>query len=158
MLLSEVFLKLGEDHFGVLVRGVSMGKLRTYQRFESFKVHAHLGKLNTETLRKAIPRLWIRLGEGDQDLAADLAQAILLSHLDLILAVLEFLGIPNDNGFFAKDVDASAHLTPGWQQRVYDQFHAAYPAPVLLLYINHLASELDASAECFLEPGEKEDI
>jgi hypothetical protein len=155
MLLSEVFQKLGDDNFGVLVRGVSMGKLRTYQTYESFKVHAHLGKLNTETLRKAIPRLWARLGEGDQDLAEALASAILLSHLDLILAVLEFLGIPNENGFFSKDIDASAYLTPGWQQRVYDKFHGAFAEPSLLLYINHLASELDKNAECFLPPAAK---
>jgi hypothetical protein len=150
MVLAEVFQKLGEENFAGAVRGISMGKLRTYQMFESFKVRAHLGKHNTEALRKSVPRFWARLGEGDEEFAKDLAQVVLLSHLDLILAVLEILGIPNDNGFFAKDLDASAYLSPGWQQRVYERFHGAFPEPALLLYINHLASELDKTAECFL--------
>ena len=150
MLLSEVFLKLGADSFGALVRGISMGKLRTYQRYDSFKAGARLGKLNTESLRKAIPRFWGRLAEHDEEFAENLAQSILLSHLDLIQAVLGFLEIPNEDGFFAKDVDASARLTPGWQQRVHDKFHGAFPEAALLFYINHLAWELDRKAECFL--------
>ena len=150
MLLSEVFLTLGEENFASFVRGVSMGKLRTYQMFESFRTRARVHKLNTEILRKAIPRFWARLADKDEELAKDLAQVVLLSHLDLILAVLEFLGIPNENGFFAKDLDASAQLTPGWQQRVYDQFHGKFAEPPLLLYINHLACELDKTAGCFL--------
>lgn len=127
-----------------------MGKLRTYQMYESFKTRARLHKLNSENLRKAIPRFWARIGEKDEEFAKELAQVFLLSHLDLIQAVLEFLGIPNENGFFAKNLDASAWLTPGWQQRVYEKFHGQYPEPALLLYINHLAWELDKPAECFL--------
>ena len=110
MLLSEIFLKLGEDDFSALVRGVSMGKLRTYQMFESFKTRARLTKLNAEALRKAIPRFWARLAEHDEEFAKDMAQVILLSHLDLIGAVLDFLAIPNNGGFFDKDLDATAHL------------------------------------------------
>ena len=49
----------------------------------------------------------------------------------------------------AKDLDASAHLTPGWQQRVHEKFHGAFPEPALLLYINHLAWELDKTAARF---------
>ena len=150
MLLSEVFLKLGEDNFGAFVRGVSMGKLRTYQMYKSFQVSARLGKLNTETLRKAVPRFWTRLSEGDEDFARELAQVILLSHFDLIGAVLEFLEIPNTNGFFAKDLDASKCLTPGWQQRVYEKFKSAYPEPVLRFYINHMAWELVKEPELFV--------
>jgi len=149
MVLSEVFLELGEENFAALARGISMGKLRTYQMYRSFQTSARLGKLNTETLRKAIPRFWARLAERDDDFARELAQVILLSHLDLIGAVLEFLQIPNENGFFAKDLDASKFLTPGWQQRVYEKFHGAFPEPALLLYINHLAWELDKTAACF---------
>ena len=153
MLLSEAFLNLGPESFGSLVRGISMGKLRTYQMFESFKVRARLGKLNTETLRKAIPRLQSRLEEKDEELAKDLAQAILLSHLNMILEVLEFLGIPNQNGFFDKGLDASPYLTSGWQGRVWKQFQDKYPAPALLLYINHLAWELDKQASCYQLPA-----
>jgi hypothetical protein len=150
MLLSEVFSKLGQDNFASFVRGISMGKLKTYQMYESFKTRGHLHKLNAENLRKATPRFWARIAEKDEEFAKDLAQVFLLSHLELILAVLEFLGIPNENGFFAKGLDASQHLTPGWQQRVYDQFHGKFPESALLLYINHLAWELDKPAECFL--------
>lgn len=153
MLLSEVFLKLGEVNFGAFVRGVSMGKLRTYQMYKSFQVSARLTKLNAEMLRKAVPRFWTRLSEGDDGFARELAQVILLSHLDLIGAVLGFLEIPNDNGFFAKDLDASKYLTPGWQQRVYEKFQGSFPEPALLLYINHLAWELDKTAVYFEKPG-----
>ncbi len=48
-----------------------------------------------------------------------------------------------------KDLDASAHLTPGWQQRVHEEFHGAFPEPALLLYINHFAWELDKTAARF---------
>jgi hypothetical protein len=118
--------------------------------YESFKTRSRLHKLNAENLRKATPRFWARIGEKDEEFAKDLAQVFLLSHLDLILAVLEFLGIPNENGFFAKGLDASPYLTAGWQQRVYDQFHGKFPEPALLLYINHLAWELEKPAECFV--------
>ena len=53
MQLSEVYLKLGESGFGQLIRGISIGKLKTFQVYEPFKVRAHLAKLNTESLRKA---------------------------------------------------------------------------------------------------------
>ena len=36
----------------------------------------------------------------------------------MMRAVLDFLGIPNEDGFFAKDLDAPKYLTEGWQQRV----------------------------------------
>ena len=121
--------------------------------YKSFQVSARLGKLNAETLRKAVPRFWTRLSEGDEDFARELAQVILLSHFDLIGAVLEFLEIPNTNGFFDKDLDASKHLTPGWQERVYEKFHDSFPEPALLLYINHLAWELDKTAVYFAKPG-----
>jgi hypothetical protein len=150
MLLSEAFLKLSSEEFTSLVRGISIGKLKTYQMYEAFKTGARLAKLNTENLRNAIPRFRARLEQKDDEFAKDLAQAMLLTHMDLILAVLEFLGIPNQNGFFAKDLDATQWLTPGWQKRVHDQFHGQFPEPALLLYINHLAWELDKPAGCFV--------
>src|SRR5262245_15102895 len=103
MHISDVYVGLGLEAFGQLIRGISIGKLRTYQIYEGFKVRAHLQKLNTEILRKAVPKFWARIGEGDEVFAKDLAQAILVSHLDMIGSVLDFLGVPHDNGFFAKD-------------------------------------------------------
>jgi hypothetical protein len=149
MSVSEVFQQLGEENFLQLLRGISMGKLRTYQLFESFKTRAHLGKLSTETLRKAAPRLWLRISQQEDELAREVAQAVLICHMDLVRGVLDFLGIPNEDGFFAKDIDASPYLTPGWQARVYEKFHGAFPEPALLLYINHLAWELDKQAGFF---------
>src|SRR5947209_7784320 len=102
MQISDVYLGLGQDAFEQLIRGISIGKLKTYQMYEGFKVRAHLHKLNTETLRRAIPKLWERVGARDEDLGKDLAQAVLVSHLDMITAVLDFLTIPHENGFFAK--------------------------------------------------------
>lgn len=150
MQLSDVFLRLGEENFSALIGRVSIGKLKTYQLYESFKTRAHLGKLNTESLRKAIPRFWGRISQKDEEFTKEVAQAILVSHLDVMRAVLDFLAIPNEDGFFAKDLDASKYLTEGWQQRVYEKFRGVYPEPVLLLHINHLAWELDKNPELFV--------
>jgi len=149
MQLCDVYRKLGEEGFTQLVRGISMGKLKTYQLFDAFKTRTHMVKLNTEHLRKAAPRLWARINEGDEDFAKDFAQAVLVSHLDLIAAVLDFLGIPNQSGFFEKDLQASQYLTEGWAERTFEQFRGSYPEPLLLFYLNHLAWELKGAEEPF---------
>ncbi|HOK46111.1 MAG TPA: hypothetical protein PLA43_13515 [Bryobacteraceae bacterium] len=149
MELSQVFLSLGEDVFAELVRQISIGKLKTYQLYETLKTRAHLAKLNTESLRKGIPRFWARLQQGDEEFAKDLAQAVLIAHLDMIREVLDFLGIPNQDGFFDKNLDADKYLTEGWQERVYQEFRGKYSEPVLRLYINHLAWELSKTSEVF---------
>jgi len=149
MQLSEAFLALDEEAFARLVRSISIGKLRTYQLYEGLKTRARLPKINTENLRKAAPRLWARLAAGEEDLAKELGQAVLVSQLDMLQAVLDFLGIPNQNGFFEKNLDAAPYLTDGWQQRVWEKFRGQYPEPALLLYVNHLAWELAKQAEVF---------
>lgn len=149
MQLSEAFLKQGEEGFQQLLRSISMGKLKSFQLFERLKLRLHLQKLNTESLRKAAPRLMARLREHDAELATDLSQAILVSHLDLIVNVLNFLGVPHEEGFFAKDIDPAPYLTEGWQARVFEQFKDTYPAPLLTFYINHLALELTKTQELF---------
>ena len=60
----------------------------------------------------------------------------------MIVAVLNFLGIPHEDGFFAKDLDAKPHLTEGWQERVHEKFKDVYPEPLLRFYTAHLAWEL----------------
>ena len=152
MQISDVYLGMGEESFGQLIRSISIGKLRTYQIYEGFKVRARLAKLNTEGLRKAVPRLWARISEPDEDFAKDLAQAILVSHIDMISAVLDFLGVPHENGFFAKDMDAKPYFTEGWEERVSGKFQGVYPEPILSLYINHLRWELLDAAE-FCRPA-----
>jgi len=153
MQLSEVYLALGESGFGQLIRGISIGKLKTFQVYEPFKVRAHLAKLNTESLRKATSRFWARLSEHDEDFARDLGQAVLVSHLDMITAVLDFLGIANEGGFFAKDVDAKPYLTENWEGRVFEKFRGVYSEPLLLFYINHLAWELMEAPTPFAPAG-----
>jgi hypothetical protein len=150
MQLSEVFLSLGEGTFADLTRQISIGKLKTYQLYEPLKTRARLVKLNTESLRKATPRFWTRLGERDEDFARDLAQAVLVSHLQMLVDVLNFLGIPNQDGFFDKSLDPAKYLTDGWQGRVFEQFRDKYPPPVLRLYINHLAWELEKEPAMFV--------
>ncbi len=150
MQLSDVFLQLGEERLRQLVRGISIGKLRTYQLYDRFKTRTHLPKVNTENLRKAVPRFMVRLGAGDQEFATDLSQAILIAHLDMIQAVLNHIGLPNQEGFFDKDVDAKAYLTDGWQTRVWEQFRATYDPALLLFYINHLDVELGGAQQAFL--------
>jgi len=149
MQLSEVYLGLGLDAFSQLVRSISIGKLKTYQIYEGFKVRAHLHKVNTEILRKAVPRFWARVGEHDEDFARDLAQSVLVSHLDMITAVLDFLGVPHENGFFAKDLDAHRYFTDGWEQRVLDKFRTTFSENVLIFYINHLRWELLSAADVY---------
>jgi hypothetical protein len=141
MHISDVYRGVGADGFAQLVRGISIGKLKTYQIYEGFKVRAHMHKLNTETLRKAAPRLWERV-LGEEDFAKDMAQSILVSHLDMITAMLDFLAVPHENGFFAKDMDPKPYFTEGWEGRVYEKFHGSYPATLLLFYMNHLRWEL----------------
>ena len=149
MQLCDVFLELGEDRFSQLVGAISIGRLKTFQLYERFKTRSHLAKLNVETLRKAAPRLWSRLKDRNDDYATDLAQAVLVSHLDMIVEVLNFLTIPHDDGFFAKDLDAKPYLTEGWEARVFDRFHENYPEGLLLFYINHLGWELLGAEKCF---------
>src|SRR5215475_2888826 len=119
MQISEVYLGLGAEAFGQLIRTVSIGKLRTYQIYEGLKIRARLQKLNTESLRKAVPRFWERITSGDEDFGKDLAQAVLVSHLELVTATLDFLGVPHENGFFSKDMDPKPYFTDGWETKVY---------------------------------------
>lgn len=150
MQLSGVFLQLGEERLPQLLRAVSIGKLKTYQLYERFKTRTHLTKVNTESLRNAAPRFWTRLNAHDEEFATDLSQAILISHMDMIAAVLNFIGVPNEEGFFAKDIDAKKFLTDGWQARAWEQFKNDYPEPLLLFYINHLGWELGSAQEAYL--------
>lgn len=149
MQLCDVYLALGEERFQDLLKSVSLGRLRTYQMFERLRVRCHLNKLNTEHLRKAGPRLWARLAEKDDELAQDLSQSILISHIDMIIAVLDHLGIPHQDGFFSKDVDPKTYLADGWREKAYEAFKDKYSPSVLLFYLNHLASESGAAEEVY---------
>src|ERR1700736_252802 len=129
--ISDVYLGMGQDAFAQLIRGISIGKLKTYQIYEGFKVRMHLQKVNTESLRKAVPKFWDRIMSGDEDFAKDMAQAVLVSHLDMITAVLDFLGVPHENGFFAKDMDPKPYFTEGWEGRIFEKFRGTYGEPLL---------------------------
>ena len=142
MQICDILTGLGQERFGAALRTTSMGKLKTYQLFERLKTRCHLQKLNTESLKKAEPRLFDRIKSGEEDLASELTQSILICHLDMIIAILNFLEIPHEEGFFAKDVDVSTYLKDGWQDRVFTHFKDKYSPAVLLLYINHLGWEV----------------
>lgn len=150
MQMCGVFLALGPDVFRDLLRHVSIGKMRTYQVYDRFKARAHLTKLNSEALRKAQPRLWARIEAGEEDFATDLSQVFLISHLDMIVDVLNFLKIPHQDGFFDKDLAPEKYLTEGWQESAYNEFAARYPRSVLLFYINHLDWELTKAEKLFV--------
>ncbi len=149
MELTDIFRTLGEENFRTLMRSVSISRLKTFQLYDSLKARAHLPKLNQQALRRVTPQFWQRIQEGDEDLAADLAQAILCGHFDLIIDVLDFLGIPHNDGFFDKDLDASEILTGDWQRRAFEHFRGKYPEPLLLLYLNHLAFEVTKDKKLF---------
>ena len=149
MQLSDIFLRMGQIPFAELMRHVSIGRLKTYQLYDRMKTRLHLAKLNSEALRKAAPRIWARLEARDDEFAGELAQAILVSHLEMIKAVLDHLEIPHQDGFFSKDADVAGRLTEGWQQRAWDKFQTAYAAPALLFYINHLGWEMANAQDVF---------
>lgn len=147
MTLPEIYQRLGEPACAELLRSMSLGRLKTYQLFDRVKTRLHVTKLNAETLRKIAPRVWARLNEPDETLAQELAQAILISHLEMIKDVLDFLGIPHEEGFFAKDTDPRTQLAGNWQQRVYVHFEGKYSQALLAFYVNHLAHEVIPGAE-----------
>jgi hypothetical protein len=161
MQLCDIFLRLGAARFDELMRCISVGKLKTYQLYDRVKTRLHVAKLNSESLRKSTARSWTRLEERDDEFATDLSQAILVSHLDMIKAVLDHLGVPHEDGFFAKDADVVKHLTDGWQQGVWEKFAGAssstpppasaptFPPAPLLFYINHLAWEIAKAEDVF---------
>ena len=148
--MCDVFIALGPDVFHQLVRGISIGKLKTYQVYERFKLRAHLVKLNSESLRKSESKFWARIQSGEEDFATDLSQVFLLSHLGMIVDILNFLGIPNEQGFFDKDLKPEQYLTENWQRRVFDEFAGKYPREILLFYINHLDWELNKTDQVFV--------
>jgi hypothetical protein len=150
MQLHELYVALGEERLRDTLRHVSLGKLKTFQMFDRLKTRAHLSKLNQENLRNAAPKLIARLGEGEKDLATELAQCILVSNLDMIIAVLDRLGVEHNGGFFEKGEEVAAKLTPGWQQESFDALQEKFPKPVLVFYLNHLAVEVDENAQVFL--------
>ena len=79
----------------------------------------------------------------------DVSQAVLVSHIDLVGSVLDALGIPHENGFFAKKMDPQPYFTEGWEQRVYEKFHGTCPEALLIFYINHLRWELLAAEDLY---------
>lgn len=141
MPLSAIYVGLGQGNLEQQLRTISVGKLKTYKLFDRLRIRLHLPKLNQETLRKIGPKVFSRLAAGEDDLAVELSQAILISHLEMIVDVLNHLGIPHQDGFFDKDTDVKSHLSDGWQQRCYDHFGDKYPKAVLAFYLNHLAHE-----------------
>ncbi len=156
MQLCDIFLRLGTARFDELMRCISVGKLKTYQLYDRVKTRLHVSKLNSESLRKSTARSWTRLEERDDEFATDISQAILVSHLDMIKAVLDHLGVPHEEGFFAKDADVAKYLTDGWQQGVWEKFTSsssapspAFPPAPLLFYINHLAWEIAKAEDVF---------
>ncbi len=149
MKLHELFVALGEESFRSQLRGISFGTLRTYQIYDRVKTRCHLAKLNTESLRTASGKLWERLKLGEDDLALELSQAILVSQLKLIVDVLNYFQIPHEDGFFAKDTEPKQYLKDGWQQDAYDKFKGSYPPALVSFYVNHLAHEIDENSPAF---------
>ena len=150
MELSGAFRSLGRPALDELVRRISLGTLKAYQLYDGFKVRARLNKLNADHLRKAAPRLWERLEQGDEELARDLAQAVLVSNSVFVVEALDFLQIPHDGaGFFQKDAAIEQKLADGWQERLLQEFSGRYPEALVRLYINHLTWETNKEAQVF---------
>jgi len=153
MKLTQIFQALGEEGFRETLGSISIGKLKTYRLYDSMKARAHLPKLNVQGLRKVTPRFWARIGEDDQDLASDLAQAVLVSNLDMIIEVLDSLGIEHNDGFFDKDTDASKTLADDWRRTTFEKFRGKYSEPLLIFYLNRLAWEVAKAEDLFTPNG-----
>ena len=150
MPLSDIFVGLGQANLDQQLRTVSLGKLKTYQLFDRMRIRLHVGKLNQEALRKIGPKVFARLADQEEDLAVELSQAILVSHLEMIVAVLDHLGIPHQDGFFDKETDVKSHLSDGWQARCFEHFQDKHPKAVLAFYLNHLAHEVVPESPLFV--------
>jgi hypothetical protein len=72
----------------------------------------------------------------------------------MIVDVLNFVGIPNEEGFFDKDLKPEQYLKEGWQERVLNEFSGKYNRDILLFYINHLDWELNKTEKVFLPAAE----
>jgi hypothetical protein len=154
MTLCAVLTGLGQDRLAEVLRLVSLGKLRTYQMFDRVKARFHVQKLNQEALRKIAPKLWARIQSGEEELAQELSQAVLVSHLDMIVATLDHLKVPHQDGFFDKDANVESYLVEGWQDRALVHLKGRYPEALAVFYINHLAHEVDENSPIFLPAGD----
>ena len=152
MQLSEIFNALGEEGFRQVLGTVTISKLKTYKLYENLKARAHLPKLNVAGFKKVTPRFWERVSGGDNDLAGDLGQAVLVSNLDMIIEILDFLEVPHHEGFFEKDFKAEELLKGKWREKAHKNFKGKYPDALLVFYLNHLAQEVTKDEELFT-PG-----
>ena len=67
----------------------------------------------------------------------------------MIKAVLDHLGVPHEDGFFAKDIDVSTYSRRAGSRRHGTNSTASFRRPPLLFYINHLAWEVTKSEDVF---------
>ncbi len=142
MELVEVYSALGQERCVRLVQMISIGALRTFGVYQAIKVRSRLHTLSRGKLRAAAPKLWLRITQGDNSLARDLSQGILVSNIPFVVSVLDFLEIEHDgSGFFSKEADHTEHLSPGWPETVYEKFRGNFPEELILLYISHLGWE-----------------
>ncbi len=133
---------LGRERSCALVKSVAMGAIRRFGVYRAIKVRSRLRTLNRQKLRAIAPRLWGRIQAGDTGLARDLSQAVLVSNIPVMVAVLDLLGIKHDgSGFFDKDGDYRDKFTDGWEARVSEHCKGRFDDDLVLLYINHLGWE-----------------
>lgn len=149
--LAEVYSALGRERSVRLVKAISIGALKTYGVYAALKVRSRLGRFNRMRLRKAAPMLWKRIVAGDEALAQELSQAVLVSNLPLVVAALDELGIEHDGtGFFSIEQGFAEEMEPGWERRLYAQVARRFPEELVLLYINHLGWETETLDEPFV--------
>lgn len=154
MELADIYAGLGLPVFRDLLKQISLGKLKTFQMFERIKVRLHLTKLNAEVLQKSAPRQFDRITKDREvELATELAQAVLVCHMGMIVDVLNLLGVPHQDGFFEKDANLAGHLSGDWQQKAWSAFETKYPKSVLAFYLNHLAMEVAPDLPVFVPAG-----
>lgn len=152
--LVGVYSALGQARCANLVGTISIGALRTYGVYEAIKIRSRLRRLNRKKLRASSAKLWKRIADGDEDLARDLSQGVLVSNIPFVVAVLDHLGIEHDgSGFFANEADRVEHLTPGWAGNVFGEFSGRYPDELVLLYINHLGWETKTLDSPYMGPS-----
>lgn len=149
MRLADAYGALDAGQLDAVLRSISLSKLKTYQLFERLKIRLHVAKLNNEALRKIGSRVAERIAGGDEELAAELGQAILISHMDLVMDVLNHLGIPHEDGFFSKEIDPASYLKEGWREGAYEALREKHPGHLLTFYLNHLSFELAPELEMF---------
>jgi len=104
--------------------------------------------VNTEVLAQVRARFWAGSPRERKTSLKTWPRQYWWSHIDMITAVLDFVGAPHENGFLRQENDPKPY-SPRLENRVLEKFRGQYPEPLLLFYINPLEWETLGAGEVY---------